>query len=509
MTTRRWSVPVAAALGLIAAAAVELSAETCTLELKHFDSRSPVDPAAYTAYAYRATYPQHFYVQIGHEQPNDDFSKIVKKEPKYVLEHPFRGVADFGSHKYAFAFDAKPPKVESDDAQEKPNAEKPAPGAPKADEYGRLFFDRNRNGDLTDDGVIESQRTSRSGSASSAYLRCYYPTIRLAVEADGTTMDYAFSCQAYCRASGAYKYASASFNAAAYREGRITLDGKQRRVALVDFNSNGRFDDAFAIREGATYSGGGVVAMNGDMLLVDPPAQPTGYSPYDPTSSEDRHHMSKLVCIDGRFYDVVASAAGDQLTLTPSSTAVGHVTNPNKGFRAVVYGEKGFLKLIGRESEPSTLPVGEWKLLSYTIDQTGYRKEPEPSPEEEKEEQDATASLLQTLAAALVQGSATTARESSRSMPTLVSARGTADFPAVRVREGATVAFPFGPPYKPSVTVEHRSGADQVQLGMSLIGSAGEVCSSLRVEGRTPPKPEFTIRTPDGKVVAEGAFEYG
>ena len=51
--------------------------------------------------------------------------------------------------------------------------------------------------------------------------------------------------------------------------------------------------------------------------------------------------MSKLVNIDGRFYDLHISPAGDKLTLTPSSLPLGNVTNPNDGFHATVYSEKG------------------------------------------------------------------------------------------------------------------------------------------------------------------------
>ena len=46
-------------------------------------------------------------------------------------------------------------------------------------------------------------------------------------------------------------------------------------------------------------------------------------------------------------------------------------------------------------------------------------------------------------------------------------------------------------------------------LQMSLIGSAGERCTGLIVDGGRPPKPEFTITDPQGKVVQTGNFEYG
>jgi hypothetical protein len=44
---------------------------------------------------------------------------------------------------------------------------------------------------------------------------------------------------------------------------------------------------------------------------------------------------------------------------------------------------------------------------------------------------------------------------------------------------------------------------------MSLIGSAGEVCNNLMVNGSRPGKPAFTITDDKDKVVENGNFEYG
>jgi len=44
---------------------------------------------------------------------------------------------------------------------------------------------------------------------------------------------------------------------------------------------------------------------------------------------------------------------------------------------------------------------------------------------------------------------------------------------------------------------------------MALIGSGGERCSGIYVNGSRPPAPEFTITDPDGKKVQTGKFEYG
>ena len=107
------------------------------------------------------------------------------------------------------------------------------------------------------------------------------------------------------------------------------------------------------------------------LYLIDPDAVvDRRANPYDPSSNEALHYVAKQVNLGGRFFDLTITPAGDELTLEPSSIPIGHVTNPNKGYRAIVYGEQGFLKVVGDESGKAPLPVGEWKLASYTIDRT-------------------------------------------------------------------------------------------------------------------------------------------
>jgi hypothetical protein len=94
---------------------------------------------------------------------------------------------------------------------------------------------------------------------------------------------------------------------------------------------------------------------------------------------------------------------------------------------------------------------------------------------------------------------------------TLATAQMTSSSKPVDVVQGKTVAFPFGPPYRPSVTgaLIPQNGLSQLSLGMSLIGSAGETCSNMLVNGGRPTTPEFTITDKKGKVVQQGNFEYG
>ena len=259
------------------------------------------------------------------------------------------------------------------------------------------------------------------------------------------------------KASSDFSYTSISLNAAAYREGDITLEGKKHHVVLIDFNSNGRFDDEIKIRKDVHGANGQLYPQQGDMLLVDPePAQHGLRFAYDVTSSEYRHNVSKLINIDGRFYDLKISPAGDKLTLTPSTAPLGSVTNPNDGFRAVIYGDKGFLKFSGNKGTPVARPRGPVEAVVLHHQPHGAAEAEQAGRKESREKKQARRRLACCRRGRSSLEALSAAASARRSGPrySLVAAQATADYKAVKVRKGETVELPFGPPYKPVVTAD-------------------------------------------------------
>ena len=185
-----------ASLAILAAAAV-VRAETCTLELKRVDQQNPQK----SDYVFRAANPQRIFVQIGkdgdpigNQEPVAAFKRIVKKEPKYRSEHPFRAVLKLGSQEYAFALDAIPPanKDAKPAAEKTKKEEKPKTGrasAPVPIGYNRLYFDLNHNGDLTDDKPIDMEPQQGPRRVGSFFQ---FPRIDLTIDDAGTKLDYSF-----------------------------------------------------------------------------------------------------------------------------------------------------------------------------------------------------------------------------------------------------------------------------------------------------------------------------
>jgi hypothetical protein len=404
--------------------------------------------------------PQNFLMRTGSESAQSasaaDFSKAISKQPaQYRSDQPFRGVAQLGSGQYGFVIDTK--EADSHD-------------------YCRLHFDLNHNGDLTDDQVIEAEYSQDQNP--SVYRWLQFPRVDLSVDGEGTNGDYAFflTVSSTGTSNSASPYIAVSLQAAAYRRGQIELGGKTRHVALIDFNSNGRFDDRIKISETAY----GISPTYGDILLLDPaPESEVYFRDFDLTESQ----VAKLVPIDGELYDLEVSPGGDRLTLAPTTAKVGYVAPPCDGFSATVYSDQAILKISGDKSQRLPLPLGNWKLISYTIDLTGR-----PNP-------------------ALANGDG----EPQPSLgATRLSARVDQNSKPLEVAEGKTAALPFGPPFAALVTTSRPLVAGQgASLGLSLVGSGGEVCSGLTVDGGRPAPPEFTISTPDGKEVDRGDFEYG
>jgi hypothetical protein len=383
----------------------------------------------------------------------------------------------------------------------------------KAYSYNRLYFDFNHNGDLTDDKVVElsadSNRISPTMPGGMSYASFEFPRIDLTIDVEGTKLAHSFYIQGHVYLSPTFGNVQVSVSSAIRREGDITLEGKPHHLVLLDYNSNGRFDDEITIPENIHLAAGQIYAQPGDMLLIDPKVGAAAYdSPYDPTTGDYRYYVSKMIPIDGRWYDLSISPNGEKLTLTPSTVPLGSVTNGNEAFHALIYGDKGFLKIQGTKGTPIPVPEGQWKLFSYTIT---HANSPEPAKPAAKTAEKKNA-LLELLAKQLA-GAITSGVEPFGSGPSLVSATATGKCKAVTVRKGETVEFPFGPPYTPTVKAMNYGvplgQQEQVSLEMQLVGVSGEACTNMMVKGGRPGKPDFTITDPDGKVVQQGSFEYG
>ena len=220
----------------------------------------------------------------------------------------------------AEADDEEDEEEASDDSDAVPNlmslamtlVGKPKPSG-KVVAYSRLHFDLNGNGDLTDDKVVDCESTRNLSDRNYTYAT--FPPVDLVIEVDAMKVDYAFTMNVHAQASDDFSYVNVSLNAAAYREGEITLDGKKRRVVIVDFNSNGQFNDESTINKEMHTPDGSIYPTEGDRVyFIDPGAPMAQGNPYDISGNDAAHYyVGKVVNFGGGFHDLTISPARRQL----------------------------------------------------------------------------------------------------------------------------------------------------------------------------------------------------
>ncbi len=499
----------AAALIAFLLAVSEAGAETFPLETKTLPAVRTAEesPAMQRA---RVTSRQYFFQQIGSArvmmatpsgEKKPDFAEVIKKEPEYVTKQPFRGVAALGSQHFGFVLDTAPPppgeegkeKAEEEAKEEESpagvldvlgealGATPPKKAEVKVDAFTRLYFDRNHNGDLTDDEVIEA--TSSTGSATRS--QSIFPPVELTVESDGEQYPYALTIQTSAYAGTGYSYARAYLRPACYREGEVELGGKKVHAVLVDYNANGRFDDPTVVDGTRRSSTGALYPTYGDSLYLESAAA-SGEEEGAPTTLA-RYYLGKVVCLEGKLFSMKIGPGGKALDLSPSTLPTGRVATTLEGLQATFYSELGVVEVRCDDSGQATLPAGEWTLIAYTLTPP---KPPEPAVEEGEEGEEAAVK-----------------KPTGR---TMLYARTTKEVDPIQVAKGKTTDLKFGPPFEPRVTAapDSRDKAN-LSLGLALVGSGGEACAALYVNGKRPEAPEFTISTKDGEEVAAGKFKYG
>ena len=285
----------------------------CKLELVRLSADGPYSPAAI---ACRNVSPQMFNSQVrnGVMSFADDqtFKKVVTKEPaKYHAKHPFRGVATLGSKQYGFVLDKQDEKSK---------------------DYDRLYFDLNGNGDLTDNKPIDKpgQKAGKSSGGLFGLFVRQGPTRRRNFPASISPSTWtarssiirSFSRrQNYGAADTPYVWATLS--AAVYRQGTVVVDGKKRKIAVLDYNSNGRFDNLVSMPANVTGADNELVAVYGDAVLIESPDGAAGtaggrwvgrlWAPPGQAIS----YLSGVTILDGKYYNVKVSATGDELTWPP------------------------------------------------------------------------------------------------------------------------------------------------------------------------------------------------
>jgi hypothetical protein len=417
--------------------------QTFPLALKRLEFRSSFSSDQGNAdSAYYLNSPLRVYTSVSRQLGKNpkSFKSLVNKEPNYKMEHPFRQVLAIGGRHFPFVLDSNNLKRKG---------------------YNILYFDSNRNGDLTDDGMRKAE--ANNGSAVGPSMR-EFARVDITILSKGKDLDYAlFICAMALEVPGNPNYTIVSISPAICRTASITLDGRPHRIALLDYNVNGRFDDETSVIKAP--GSGRVWASGGDVIIIDPEAMKCSAGNQKVASRSDAYHISKLLRIGEKYFNLKVTRDGASITLSPYEGPMGSVANRNTGYNAVLYGELGIVNISDKHSRAIPIPASNWKLLEYCMDRSA-----------EKE--------------------------------TYIMAAGRPACKSICVKKGSTALMRFGPPFKPVVNIVGGRGKT-ARVSMDLYGSGGEICTALTVDGGRAKSPAFTIVDSEGKIVQRGKFEYG
>lgn len=310
--------------------------------------------------------------------------------------------------------------------------------------YDTVYVDAN-NDDRID---ARCERFSRSESSDSPCR------IRLQVTTAGHTHPYYVDFTAFPYEKDGSEAIHANLRDSAYYRGRAVFAGKERRIAIADLDSNGRFDDPETD------------LFDGDRIFLDW----DGDGEFDNEEETDGHNgypYGRYTRIHGTWYSIVARPDGGQLEIREAKPALGRIEAAAPVVAADLRSEIQSCYVDLTAKEPKAI-VGTYHLRGLTL------RLKDADGDEWK-----------------------------------VSAIFPKDaLPEVVVPAEGTVRLPAGPPLRIEPTVTAEAGSRELSIELRITGRTGEV---YRWPSKNPAaeQPGFAIVDAQGTLVHTARFEYG
>jgi hypothetical protein len=316
------------------------------------------------------------------------------------------------------------------------------------DGYDLLYFDGNRNGDLTDEAPLRLTRWQ--------HRRSFRP-VRLLIEVGGARVQYhAAVVVEDFRQPAVYRLQSWS-----YYSGEARLGAETRLVALVDRNANGRFDDLHTGLDPGREGDALLVDWNGDERFEEFEAEPPEFYPLarrvpvgDPQGGTREYALLRV------------RSDGSSFQLTPDPAPKVTLRSDYPRFTVQLASREGMLYLRGERGSAS-VPEGEYRIAGWQVEQ----RAPDGSQWQ-------------------VRGGE-------------VSAGGRR-----LVVRGDTQLPRLAAPLVARLNVQPAAGREfEFELGFTT--ASGETIESVQRNGQPPAAPRLKILDARGKVVASVPFHYG
>lgn len=316
--------------------------------------------------------------------------------------------------------------------------------------YDTLYVDSNNDNRIDE----KTERHSfEMGTRTSTPRTSIYVEFQICVGGKTAAHHYHFKTFWYPARDHPDGKVHATLRNGSYYTGEAVIAGKRRKIALADLNSNGLFNDP-------EPSG----SFSGERFFVDLADRGTR-RPGD--TQLESFPYGQYTEIAGDWYSIAATADGSRIEITPANPRFGRVAAPARITRAVLACATQSVSLDFSKPENRAI-VGTYSVREVTLRERSPRG----------------------AARELRGGSWSGGRE-------------------VTVREGKTTRLVAGPPLRVEIRPSPSEKVQTVDLGLVLIGSAGEIYEWNEKANEPAPPPGFEIRNPSGKTIAAGVFEYG
>ena len=248
-----------------------------------------------------------------------------------------------------------------------------------------------------------------------------------------------------------------------YSEGRVELDGRTYKIALVDCNYNGRYTDAFVPPAKNKYE------PECDTFAIDL----DGNSKFDsdkPGSSE-LMPLSRLVKINERYYSLDVAEDGRRIEFRRANPAFGTLDLGDKHVAVRLWSDAGHQHLISSN--------GKWRLPAGTYSAVELKLTEKDSAGNQW--------LFDT--------------EKAR------GGAGAGKLGAFEIKPGETTSFEIGPPFKAKTSMEKHGQKALVRY--YLEGQSGELyVPGVKKNEKEVIEPQFKIIAAGGQTVHSAQFGF-
>jgi len=250
-----------------------------------------------------------------------------------------------------------------------------------------------------------------------------------------------------------------TLHTAFYREGRVTLNGSRYKIALVDKDFDGRFNQSFvppAANRRDPQCDVLALDLNGDSKF--------GYG--KPGESEIMP-LSTLIRVGGDYYHLGVSEDGRTVEFRQAKPAFGRLDLGGEEVVLGLWSDAAQQRLSSFRGKLS-LPAGRYAIVSLEL-----------------------------------------TKSDSGDRWTFDMSKETGQLGDFEIRPGETTSFKIGPPFQVRASMRRFGKAPDVSISFDLEGQAGEQYSAVaKKNDKEVPEPSFKIWDGGGRVVRSGQFAY-